>query len=962
MSIPGWKNFSFFDKEGPVPGSNHEIPLGTTCCMSGDGEIVFGCGDGTIHTVDRALKCTRSWTGHTGRVAAIQVVPGHHLVATVGDEEAGTAATTLKLWDLNRVKPTTGMPELVRGVKLFQKGADAAEVTQLAISFQPSSVQASGIGGASSASPSGTTTAAVGLVDGTVLLVRGDMNRDRLQRGRLKMAAPGSSPGACAGLELTSHAPDGTGEMRLFAVTERCTTSVKVADVFQSPGQKTPVVPVVLEEDGVAGDDCCCLSPQGELVVGRTQAVYFYHAEGRGACFVFQGEKKHLKYLRHYLVVASGPAAAASKGLAAGIGAGPTSNQLVLHIQDLRNKLCAAKVEVPPVRHLAVEWGVVTAVLEDGSVLQLKERDLSQKMALLFRKNMYTVALQLAEADQAEASVVADIQRKYGDHLYAKNDYDAAIAAYVETVGFLEPSYVIRRFLDVQRIHNLTRYLEELHSARQANADHTTLLLNCYTKLKDISKLDAFISLNSTEDGEEPKFDTETAVRVCRAAGFYEHALHVALQANEPNWYLDVLVEDCSNYDEALVYIASLPRSQASEMLQKYGKTLVNHMPEQTTALLMKLCTPAHSNMNLPGVFVEEEAESVATFAHLYADRPLALMLLCEFILNSSQGGQRLDSEMLLYHTLMDLYLAKELKDTRGPGSEGPPPASSSPDSSSGAQQRREKALGLLRSGWPPGEEPRYDPEHMLVLCRMHSFQEGLIFIYEQKRLYREVLEIYMAEEDHSGLIDACIRLGDAAQGGDPQLWTEVLAYFAERPGEECTAQLKEVLEYIEAGNLLPPLVVLQTLAKNPALKMGIVKDYIGRQLTHSNSSIQSDRENIAKYQAETQRMREEVDELQSKARVYQASKCALTGAPLELPAVHFLCGHSFSLKSLGENDAECPLCAPQHRTVLDIRRSMRAGANEQDKFFTALRSSADGFSVIAEFFGRGLVSAASHQ
>lgn len=28
----------------------------------------------------------------------------------------------------------------------------------------------------------------------------------------------------------------------------------------------------------------------------------------------------------------------------------------------------------------------------------------------------------------------------------------------------LEPSYVIQRFLDVQRLHALTRYLERLHS------------------------------------------------------------------------------------------------------------------------------------------------------------------------------------------------------------------------------------------------------------------------------------------------------------------------------------------------------------------------------------------------------------------------------------------------------------------------------------------------------------------
>jgi hypothetical protein len=67
-------------------------------------------------------------------------------------------------------------------------------------------------------------------------------------------------------------------------------------------------------------------------------------------------------------------------------------------------------------------------------------------------------------SSQADAAAVAEIQRRYGDHLYAKHDYDAAMAQYIATVGFLEPSYVIRKFLDAQRIHNLTSYLEHLHA------------------------------------------------------------------------------------------------------------------------------------------------------------------------------------------------------------------------------------------------------------------------------------------------------------------------------------------------------------------------------------------------------------------------------------------------------------------------------------------------------------------
>lgn len=41
---------------------------------------------------------------------------------------------------------------------------------------------------------------------------------------------------------------------------------------------------------------------------------------------------------------------------------------------------------------------------------------------------------------------------------------------------------------------------------------------------------------------------------------------------------------------------------------------------------------------------------------------------------------------------------------------------------------------------------------------------------------------------------------------------------------------------------------------------------------------------------------------------------------------VHFMCGHSFNLRSLGENDSQCPLCTPEFKRVLDIRQNMLDG------------------------------------
>jgi len=76
------------------------------------------------------------------------------------------------------------------------------------------------------------------------------------------------------------------------------------------------------------------------------------------------------------------------------------------------------------------------------------------------------------------------VHRRAGDALYARRDYGAAVAEYCETVGQLEPSYVIRRFLDAQRIHNLAAYLAHLHAkvGRIHNSLKTNLTIDVETE------------------------------------------------------------------------------------------------------------------------------------------------------------------------------------------------------------------------------------------------------------------------------------------------------------------------------------------------------------------------------------------------------------------------------------------------------------------------------------------------
>ncbi len=116
--------------------------------------------------------------------------------------------------------------------------------------------------------------------------------------------------------------------------------------------------------------------------------------------------------------------------------------------------------------------------------------------------------------------------------------------------------------MDTQRIHNLIQYLEELHEHRKNTADHTTLLLNCYAKLKDIDKLENFIKAPG-----EPNFDIDTAITMCRQGGYYEQAAYLATKHGEHELVVDILIEDSKTYDAALRYMWRLDPLAVSDRL-----------------------------------------------------------------------------------------------------------------------------------------------------------------------------------------------------------------------------------------------------------------------------------------------------------------------------------------------------------------------------------------------------------
>lgn len=60
--------------------------------------------------------------------------------------------------------------------------------------------------------------------------------------------------------------------------------------------------------------------------------------------------------------------------------------------------------------------------------------------------------------------------------------------------------------------------------------------------------------------GSKPElpFDLDTAIRVCRQAGYFEHAAYLAKKYTRHDDYLRIQIDDAENFEDALTYLKEL--------------------------------------------------------------------------------------------------------------------------------------------------------------------------------------------------------------------------------------------------------------------------------------------------------------------------------------------------------------------------------------------------------------------
>uniref|UniRef100_A0A673WCP1 Vacuolar protein sorting-associated protein 11 homolog n=1 Tax=Salmo trutta TaxID=8032 RepID=A0A673WCP1_SALTR len=783
-----WRRFVFFDKETVKDagdnGKNVVLPVGISACDSDRGHIILGDILSVIWFLTRSLQ-----------LSSFQLKQ-HSILVSVGQDEQGINPL-VKIWNLD--KRDSGNPLCTRIFPAIP-GNKPTEVSCLTVHENLNFM-------------------AIGFTDGSVVLTKGDITRDRHSK------------------TLTLH--EGTCPITGLAFRQQG----KVTHLFVATLEKVHCYTLTVKEYPKLELDthgcalrCSVLTDpyqDSQFIVAGDECVYLYQPDERGPCF------------------------SPNKSEFGSREMSPSEKQ-TLTIYDLDNKFIAYSASFDNIIEVLAEWGSFYILTRDGKMFVLQEKDTQTKLEMLFKKNLFVIAINLAKSQHLERDGLSEIFRQYGDHLYVKGDHlyvkgdHVAIQPYIRLP--VQSLQVGRQVVDPLSIQKLTYHVRGL-------------------KLPDRA------------EGREVAFSTDISWKTTAqafGAAFCPHSVHILGSSSTP-----------INYDEALRYIGRLPFEQAESNMKCCGKTLMHHVPDGTTLLLKGLCTDYQPSWDTTdrdrldrGPVAANKANS-EKFIPVFTNNPWELRAFLE------------------------------------------------PSPLRGCTTQEEGPAG--------GDNTVFDKA--LVLCQMHNFKEGVLYCE-----YQQIMHYHMQNEEYGKVVEACKRYGDQ----EVCLWEQALGYFA-RKEENCKAFISQVLQHIDQNNLMPPLLVVQTLAHNSTATLSVIKDDLINKLQRETQQIEDDERKIRQYREETAHLHTEIQELRSSAKIFQKTKCSI---PLELLSVHFLCSHSFHqhyFESYAESEVECSTFTPENRKVMEMLRAQDQKRDLHDHLTRQLRSSNDGFSVVADYFGRGV-------
>ena len=586
-------------------------------------------------------------------------------------------------------------------------------------------------------------------------------------------------------------------------------------------------------------------------------------------------------------------------------------------------------------------------------ILKLKEKENKEKFDIFYKKFFFDTAENYAKNLGYEEKKVSEINKRYAEHLYQKQNYEASIMQFEKTINYLDPSYVIQLFLEGSKLDYLIKYLEKLtnnnefrkNCNQEQMKDYTRLLLNCYIKQKKINNLKTFIENKNIND----EVTIKTAIDVCKDTKEIELALTISKEMNMTESYIQILMDVQNKYDESLDYISKIESIfQCFNLLLKYGEKFLqnsknNEKVNEIIENIIKKIIFLKSCENKPDEkMTDEEFNKIKELKYekiisIYISKESQpkLAKLLELIMEEDKN-----CPISIVHRRIELYVDDYVENKN----------------SSISSKNAENISNILKD---ERFKNNIDKNYLLMLFKVSNYNDGITALSEFMNLNQDLNLFYMEAHDYKKLIELC------EKNDDINYWIQALNYFIgishENMKNFVEENVKIILDKLKNNNQFNSMILLQIINKHSEqkyLEFGIIKDYLLNWLENQQKELKEVQTKTENNNNKIELYNNQINDLITKSKTYSMQKCAKCQLNINLPYYYFTCGHAFHVQCLGESEDEdeifCHICFEKmnaiDRRILDSRNI----SSDHNAYFTENKKNKT-FGLIAKYFGKGI-------
>lgn len=204
-----------------------------------------------------------------------------------------------------------------------------------------------------------------------------------------------------------------------------------------------------------------------------------------------------------------------------------------------------------------------------------------------------------------------------------------------------------------------------------------------------------------------------------------------------------------------------------------------------------------------------------------------------------------------------------------------------------------------------------FDLNYALIICTLEEFDEGKIKIWEKMGLIDDIMNYFIEKGDERRLIDYLKNYGIIS----PNLYLKVLKYLTNdfdrynKNIENIKKIIWDIEEIEKKKDLgkdkmvkLPKTTeIIQVLSREGGgnISVELIREWLMKKVEKDEEKMKVDEALLISYREESEKKTKKIQELkdENKAQSIQNTRCAGSGERLELPVIHFACGHSYNLR-----------------------------------------------------------------